>query len=427
MRRVGGDLFRVVMKEGAMGGTGRHRSKLEHRLPGAPQSNTQPGSTTPRQLRRFVAEGHGKLNAAAHEAQRRVRRMFQEEPEGKRPDPHIMSVEDVTKNLGLDQVTRERVHKVLRQVTSSYGAPREESLSMVRAPRINHARVYFMDVIRAMDHVDADTRLELERRAITYWRKFGKTDYERKPTMRHLVSKSRAADPTLRKADKDDDGEEQPKRSEPDAGDDDQEPEDKKSDKSKDDKDEDAPDVSMDVKDCEDGSCEIDFGEGVVAKLPAEVDYHHHIREHAKHVAGHEANKDSDPKKAEAHRHAANVHAKIANSLHEAGQYEEGPDPEELEALNGEEGDGPSQGGGDQGKGENGGQKGAQADEGPEGMGGKKLPAKPDKERNPPGKDSQRQAKKKKQEVQQKMGKSERYVTEPVPARFRIPYSVIGS
>jgi len=71
-----------------------------------------------------------------------------------------------------------------------------------------------------------------------------------------------------------------------------------------------------------DGGRLLDFGEEVEAHIPDDADFHHHATEYAKHRAGFQINKDKDPKKADAHKHAANIHASIGNAMHQAGDLE---------------------------------------------------------------------------------------------------------
>jgi hypothetical protein len=81
--------------------------------------------------------------------------------------------------------------------------------------------------------------------------------------------------------------------------------------------------VSMKVEPHEDGDGHhVHFHDEVSADLRGDADYQHHVTEHSKHMAGHLIHKDSDPDKAEAHRHAANLHARVGNALHAGGDTE---------------------------------------------------------------------------------------------------------
>lgn len=71
-----------------------------------------------------------------------------------------------------------------------------------------------------------------------------------------------------------------------------------------------------------DGGRMLDFGNGVQAHIPDDADFHHHATEYAKHRAGFQINKDKDPAVADAHKHAANIHASIGNAMHQAGDLE---------------------------------------------------------------------------------------------------------
>lgn len=80
------------------------------------------------------------------------------------------------------------------------------------------------------------------------------------------------------------------------------------------------PQLSMDVQPHKSGDGHtVKLHGDVEADLPGDGDYQHHVREHSKHYAGYMIHKDSDPERAEAHRHAANIHARIGNALHAGG------------------------------------------------------------------------------------------------------------
>jgi hypothetical protein len=155
----------------------------------------------------------------------------------------------------------------------------------------------------------------------------------------------------------------------------------------------------------------VHFHDDVNADIPGGADYQHHVTEHSKHTAGHLIHKDSDPDKAEAHRHAANLHARIGNALHAGGDTmprENGMDP--LEAMQamaegepGEEGELEEDGSefpvGFDSEEWNDGDDATfpdQEEASPgEDLAGGDIPAKPDKLRNNPARDSKIEAKRK--------------------------------
>lgn len=334
---------------------------------------SQPGTPTPTKLRYITTSGLGEAGAMAH----LVTRMMRTEQEGKRPDPRVTSIEDITRGLGLIDTDATKIQTVIRSTRADYG-----SHPQLRVPRLPAARKALSDVLRSLDGVDSWIRQEIQRRALKWWRTQN-VDYQQVPTIRHMVTKS------LFKAEK--------------PG--------KKQDKKKDKK----PKIRMDVKDhpeTETGS-HVEFHDDVTADLPGDADFQHHAVEHSKHAAGYLVHKDQDPEKAEAHLQAANLHARIGNAMHVTGNAQNGDD------LNGdEEGEEPGkvgEKGPDQNGDKAGGQPGQEQDKSGEGalqsihpyagqkngesgsggkdIEGKDLPAKPDNKRNPPGRDSELQVK----------------------------------
>lgn len=80
---------------------------------------------------------------------------------------------------------------------------------------------------------------------------------------------------------------------------------------------EDGAKVSMKVEPHDDGDGHmVHFHDEVSADLRGDADYQHHATEWSKHTAGYHISKDDNPERAEAHRHAANLHARIGNALH---------------------------------------------------------------------------------------------------------------
>jgi hypothetical protein len=318
--------------------------------------------------------------------------MCRTEEEGKRPEPRVNSIEDITRDLGLIRTDADRIQAVIRSTRADYGAHPQ-----LRVPRLPSARKALSDVLRSLDNVDSWIRQEIQRRALKWWRTQA-VDYQQKPTIRHTVSKSLMK---AKKQDKDKDTE-KPKKAV------------KSTDKApgKDKKKDKKPQIKMNVKDhpeTESGS-HVEFHDEVTADLPGDADFQHHAVEHSKHAAGYLVHRDQDSERAEAHLQAANLHARVGNAMHITGNA--APDQidgeEEGDAVNtGKNGADQKQGqqAGDQGQGKpegqssqgvhpsNGQKNGNGKSSGGKDIEGKDLPAAPDSKRNPPGRDSELQVK----------------------------------
>jgi hypothetical protein len=306
------------------------RSNIEQHLPGYTATSAQPGSQSVRKLRRRAREGYGVMNSEAAE----VQRLFRTEQEGTRPPPHVIDIADITKGLPLTSDQHEVVHRLIQETRADYGAH-----SHLMIPRLASARTQLSNVINHMG-IDSSARMEIQRRALAYWRRNGRTDYEGKPMARYVISKAQAAmpfhDPMLGFIKDEGDGPQPPSGAQgageeggaeaggkdggkggynpvnmpPGAGA--AGPGGPKKPKAP------KPKIKGSQVDHEDGTTMM-FG-SVEANLHKDADYQHHATEYAKHRSMFEAHKDHDPETAEGHRHAANMHAKIANALHQAGQ-----------------------------------------------------------------------------------------------------------
>ena len=160
-------------------------------IAGKPTAISQPGSSNPAKLRRWTGTGAGEPGGIQHQ----INKLFRTSPEGTRPLPHIMDEQDVTKNLGLDNSDEHKIQDLLRRTRADFG-----SSPYLRVQRIQHARSRLSDFMHNTKRIPADVRMEINRRAIVWWRKFGKTDYEGKPMIRHVVTKAQVESPTLLKA-----------------------------------------------------------------------------------------------------------------------------------------------------------------------------------------------------------------------------------
>lgn len=334
-------------------------------------SASQPGTATPPKLKMWASSGSGVLG----EFQRQVNRMFRVQ-DHVRPAPHVIHIEDIFKGLNLDSEAEHKLSRVIEETPFKFGT--DEKL---RVPTVVQARIRLMDSMRAMKQIDSSTRMEIVRRAQVFWKRNG-ASYDRPTTIRYVARKSMR--PMLKKADKkkkpeptgdiDEDGvpnslDEDPqdegagpsevkgkqpgehahpkdRKAEPEGGDFASLSPEEKQDvvqralkagaiseeeaqtalgEIEGGEDVDAPIVSaveaMEEKEVE-GGRELHFGEDVSAHLPDDADFHHHATEYAKHRAAFQINKDKDPKKADAHKHAANIHASIGNAMHQAGDLE---------------------------------------------------------------------------------------------------------
>ena len=335
---------------------------------GTPHSLSQPG-TAQGKLRKWTRGGAG----VAGGVQQQVNRMFRTESEGKPLTPRINDLDDVTRGLGLDSEDQQKIKTILQSTNASYGLKPH-----LRVPRIQHARAQLGQFLQATRRIESDVRMEIRKRAQEYWRKFGKTTYEEPPKVRYVFKKTDAMKKAQGSVDTGEDELVQARYQNPNTrrphllrasniavayakeqflnlqGDDEQSDDEKK----------DKPKLDMKVKEKGKGHT-IKFHDEVEADLPEDADFMHHATEYAKHHAGYLVNKDQDAKKAEAHRHAANIHARIGNAMHASGnarKMDEFPQFEE---------------------------------EGPPGKNavGGDQPSKPDAKRNPPGRDSEREAK----------------------------------
>lgn len=157
---------------------------------GKPISVSQPG-TAQGKLRRWTGAGLGEAGSIQHQ----VNRLFRTEQEGKRPQPHVMSLGDITKGLGLEDTDREMIERVIAETRADYGMNEK-----TRYPRFAFALSHLSEVLQKTKRISPEARMEVRRRASTYWRKYGKTTYEGKPMIRHLVTKAQLESSTLIKA-----------------------------------------------------------------------------------------------------------------------------------------------------------------------------------------------------------------------------------
>lgn len=167
------------------------RAGLE--IGGKPTSVSQPGTADRNKLRAWTDSGMGVIG----EIQAQAQRLFRTEDEGTRPRPHVVDVDDVTRGLGLDDTDRTKIKTILTSTNASFAM--SEKTRSVRYPFALKALSEFLN---KTSRFSSDQRMEIRRRANEWWRKFGKTTYEAKPMIRHLISKAQLDSTTLlRKAD----------------------------------------------------------------------------------------------------------------------------------------------------------------------------------------------------------------------------------
>ena len=140
---------------------------------------------SPAKLRARLVAGKGELLAQ----QLAANRIFREnETTEDAPLPrHIIDLDDVTRGLGLDAADEQAVQRLIIDTNAHFD-------QTTQTHRLSIARERFVTTLRAMPYIDSDTRMELTRRVIAYWRRNTQTDYGKPPTVRTIVVKS---EPTL--------------------------------------------------------------------------------------------------------------------------------------------------------------------------------------------------------------------------------------
>jgi hypothetical protein len=133
-------------------------------IAGKPTAISQPGTSTPTKVRRWTGSGAGVPGGIQSE----INKLFRTTPEGTRPLPHIMDEKDVTKNLGLQNTDEQKIQDILTRTSADFGAS-----SHLRVQRIQHARSRLADFMHTTKRIPPDVRMEINRRALVWWRKFG--------------------------------------------------------------------------------------------------------------------------------------------------------------------------------------------------------------------------------------------------------------
>jgi hypothetical protein len=107
-----------------------------------------------------------------------VNKLFRTQDEFGDPPPHVITVQDVTRGIVIDPVDQEKIQKLVTDTPVSFD-------SKMQTQRIFHARGRLHEALRhSYKHLDSDTRMEVIKRAMAYWRRNNQTDYGREPTIR---------------------------------------------------------------------------------------------------------------------------------------------------------------------------------------------------------------------------------------------------
>jgi hypothetical protein len=155
---------------------------------GAGQPGSTPGyapSLAPtNKIRARLSAGMGEMGAEA----RAANRIFHEnETEEHSPaPPHVITILDVTRGLGLTNADEQKVQKLVEDQNAEF-------FPTTQTHRIFLARTSALTTLRSWKHIPADTRAEVMRRAVQFWKRRSTTGYDKEPTVRSRVAKSDGA------------------------------------------------------------------------------------------------------------------------------------------------------------------------------------------------------------------------------------------
>ena len=123
--------------------------------------------------------------------QNAVNRMMRTKKENRTgPTPrHVITVDDVTRGLGLDYVLNQRIHKIVKDASPSFS-------QKTQTQRLMHATGSFVTFLKTLTELSSDVRQELVKRAKAYWKRTYQTDYGKNPTVK-LVYKSKVPSPRV--------------------------------------------------------------------------------------------------------------------------------------------------------------------------------------------------------------------------------------
>lgn len=139
------------------------------------------GALNSHKMRARAAGGQGEMRSELGP----LAPLFQTQPEDvlAAQPRHVITVGDITRGLGLDGATSDRVQRAVATSNVSYSPKAGQQ-------RLAQGRGMLLDVMRAAIP-DVDKRDEIMRRALAFWRKTQSTDGTRSPTMRAVIKSDR--------------------------------------------------------------------------------------------------------------------------------------------------------------------------------------------------------------------------------------------
>lgn len=142
----------------------------------------RPSSMSSHKLRRLAATGQG---------EQLLPRLFETRDQSAPQPRHVITIDDVTRGLGVDAPTAERVARVVVGTNVSFS-------TQGGSQRLVDGRGRLVEFLREQG-VNSDVRQEIEKRALAFWRRTQKTDLQKEPKMR-FVLKAELGESTLEKA-----------------------------------------------------------------------------------------------------------------------------------------------------------------------------------------------------------------------------------
>lgn len=133
-----------------------------------------PTFASPTKLRARARAGLGE----AQSEQLFVQKLFRTGSETADPERHVITIEDVTRGLGLDQSDTARVQRAVQDANPSFNAK-------TQTQRIFHTQGKLAEMMRAMK-IDSGARMEIAKRARAWWKKNYQTELERNRTV-HFI------------------------------------------------------------------------------------------------------------------------------------------------------------------------------------------------------------------------------------------------
>jgi hypothetical protein len=131
-----------------------------------------PTLVSPAKLRARTRAGLGEFQSE----QLMVQRLFRTKPETAEADRHVITIDDVTRGLGLQQADEQKIQKAIEDTNPSF-APKTQT------QRLFHAHGKLSELLRSMKSVPSDARLEIAKRARAWWQKNYDTELKRNRTV----------------------------------------------------------------------------------------------------------------------------------------------------------------------------------------------------------------------------------------------------